>query len=407
MRRRVAHLATALLLGCATAAGCAPTAGPPTARASLDVAALLGGADTLHERAVAPRAFVFPADHGAHPTFRTEWWYFTGNVATADGRELGYQLTFFRSALTDSASYVAALADEDIAGQDDDAVEASAWRTRHAYMAHFAVSDITGRSSYAAERFGRDALGLAGATAAPFRVWLGDWHAAGTGAADADAAGIFPLRLYAAGDDVAIDLVLDAGKRLVLHGEDGLSRKGATPGNASYYFSFTRMPTTGTIRVGTTTHDVTGASWLDREWSTSVLEAGVAGWDWLALQLDDGSELMLFRLRREDGAADAFSAGTYVPRDGAARALAAGEFTLRPTGSWRSPLDGTSYPTSWHVLVPALALELDVSAAFDAQELDLAVRYWEGAVRAAGSRAGRAVSGRGYLELTGYAATGR
>jgi predicted secreted hydrolase len=369
---------------------CAPPAGAPPARATLDVAELLAGADTLHERAVEPRPFSFPADHGAHPGFRTEWWYFTGNVTAGDGRELGYQLTFFRSALADTASYVAGLVP---------APEQSGWRSRHAYMAHFAVSDITAARLHAHERFARGAHGLAGAEAAPFRVWLASWRAAGT-------AGFFPVRLQATAGDLAIDLVLEAGKPMVLHGEGGLSRKGPEPGNASYYYSFTRMPTRGSVRVGGRSYDVSGSSWLDREWSTSVLAPGVEGWDWLALQLEDGSELMLYRLRHGDGGADPFSAGTYVAADGTTMALSADAFTLTPTGTWRSPLDGTSYPTTWRVVVPGLDLSLEVAAAFAAQELNLSVRYWEGAVRAAGSRAGQDVSGRGYLEMTGYAPAG-
>jgi predicted secreted hydrolase len=403
--------------------------GGPPIRASLQVTELLGGADTLHERATDVRPFSFPEDHGPHPAFRTEWWYFTGNLTADDGTELGYQLTFFRSALTDSASFAAAIAGqahEAAAGADT----VSAWRARHAWLAHFAVSDIGSGRIHAAERFARGAAGLAGAQASPFHVWLDAWSASGAGldttanasvTAVTDAAGTthrggvthtgdavhdgtFPLRLVAAAGDVAIDLVVQQGKPPVLQGENGLSRKGPEPGNASYYYSFTRMPTTGTVRIGGTVHRVQGASWLDREWSTSVLSPGITGWDWMALQLDDGTEVMLYRLRRQDGSAAPFSAGTFVDRDGTARTLAEAAFTLTPVSGWRSPIDGTRYPTAWQVGIPGLDLRLDVRAAFDAQELDLSVRYWEGAVRVRGTRAGRAVSGGGYLEMTGWAA---
>jgi predicted secreted hydrolase len=378
-------LAACLLLACASEPRDAATVA-----ASLDVGELLGGADTLHERAVEPRSFSFPADHGPHPTFRTEWWYYTGNLTADDGREFGYQLTFFRSALTDSASYP----------RDADR---SDWRSRHAYMAHFAVSDIGAGRIHVAQRFGRAALGLAGADAAPFRVWLYDWQVAGGGGAD----GKFPVRLAAADADFSIDLLLERGAPMVLQGESGLSRKGAEPGNASYYYSYMRMPSTGTVRIGGRSYRVRGESWLDREWSTSALSPDLEGWDWMALQFSDSTEMMLYRLRRHDGTAGPFSAGTFVDRDGRVLRLDADMFVMTPLRSWPSPLDGTRYPVGWRVRVPGLQLDVQVDAAFDAQELNLAVRYWEGAVRIRGSRAGMTVGGRGYLEMTGYDAADR
>jgi predicted secreted hydrolase len=383
--RRLAAVAVAAVGAVLAGGACSGDRAGERVTATLEVGALLGGSDTLHARAVEPRAFVFPQDHGPHPAFRTEWWYFTGNVTAQDGRELGYQLTFFRSALTDSLSY-AGLA----------AGEVSAWRSRHAWMAHFAVSDVSGSRFFTAQRFGRDAIGLAGAVAAPFSVRLDTWRAGSAGAAT------FPLRLTAADGDVAIDLLLEEGKPPVLQGDRGLSRKGPEPGNASYYYSYTRMPTAGTFRVAGTTYTVTGSSWLDREWSTSALSPDLEGWDWMALQLDDGTELMLYRLRRPDGSAGPFSAGSHVDREGRGTVLDAAAFTMTPLRTWRSPLDGAAYPTSWRVEIPGLDTRLDVTAAFEAQELNLAVRYWEGSVRIAGLHGGRPVRGRGYLEMTGY-----
>ncbi|HSJ05763.1 MAG TPA: lipocalin-like domain-containing protein [Longimicrobiales bacterium] len=376
----------------AACAACSPSGPAVPERATLELGDVLGGADTLHARAWAPRPFEFPADHGPHPEFRTEWWYFTGNVTSADGRAFGYQLTFFRSALADSASF---------AGRSGD--ESSEWRARHAYMAHFAVSDLGGERIHAAERFARDALGLAGARAEPFRVWLEDWHATGAGPA-APGNDIFPLRLRAHAGDVAIDLLLEQGRPIALQGEAGLSRKGPEPGNASYYYSITRMPTTGTIRVGRDVMDVRGRSWLDREWSTSVLGDGLVGWDWMALQLGDSSDLMLYRLRRHDGLADPHSAGLHVADDGTTTPLHAADFSMTATRTWRSPASGAVYPVAWRVQVPQHGLDIDVTAAFADQELDLAVLYWEGAVRVAGHRHGERVDGRGYLEMTGYRA---
>jgi predicted secreted hydrolase len=354
--------------------------------ATFEIGDLLGGADTLHTRATGSRPFTFPVDHGPHPEFRTEWWYFTGSLTAEGGRELGYQLTFFRSALTDSVSFLRASGGE-----------RSPWRTRHAYMAHFAVTDAGDARFHSVEKFARGAIGLAGAHAVPFRVWLDDWSVESV-----SASATFPVRLRARADDIALDLVLQQGKPVVLQGDRGLSRKGAEPGNASYYYSLTRMPAGGTIRTRTGTHAVTGTSWLDREWSTSVLPQGVTGWDWLALQLEDSTELMLYRLRRDDGTVDPFSAATFIASDGTARGFGADEFDMMPVRLWRTA-DGVAYPVAWRIALPALELTVDVSAVLDDQELNHAVRYWEGMVRAHGTHAGRPISGRGYLEMTGYA----
>ena len=201
--------------------------------------------------------------------------------------------------------------------------------------------------------------------------------------------------------DIGIDLVVERGKAIVLQGERGLSRKGPEPGNASYYYSMTRMPTRGTVRTAEGTWTASGTSWLDREWSTSVLSPGVTGWDWLALQMDDSTELMMYRLRRADGTVDPFSAAMFVASDGSTRGIPAPGFTMTPMRSWTAT-DGTAYPVAWRITVPAIDLALDVTAAIEDQELNLAVRYWEGMVRATGTRAERSVTGRGYLEMTGY-----
>lgn len=371
-------LATALLLAACGDAREEPAA---TGSARLSVGRLLGGGDTEgYARAFAPRPFVFPADHGPHPEYRQEWWYFTGNLATPEGRRFGFQLTFFRTALTPAP-----------------AERASAWAADQAYMAHFTLSDIEAGRFHAFERFSRAALGLAGASAQPFRVWLEDWSAQGTGD---DAA--LPMRLRAAQDGVAIDLILDSLKPPVLQGDRGLSQKGPAPGNASYYYSLTRMPTRGTVRIGSESFQVEGSSWMDREWSTSALSGDQVGWDWFALQLSDGRELMYYQLRRRDGSADPFSSGVLVQADGAGRRLAPQEVELGVAGHWQSPRTGVRYPSRWTIHIPAEELELEVVPRLAGQELDLAVRYWEGAVQARGTARGRPVTGQGYVELTGY-----
>ena len=353
---------------------------PPVA-ARLSVATVLEASpEAGFARALAPRGFAFPADHGPHPGFRTEWWYFTGNLEAAGGRRFGYQLTFFRNALAPGA-----------------VVRASRWGTREAWLAHFALTDVEGRRFHAFERFRRGALGLAGAQAVPFRVWLDRWEASG---------GPFPLTLRAAAGDVALDLRLARGKPPVLQGEAGLSRKGAAPGQASYYYSLTRMPTTGRLRLDGQDLTVRGLSWMDREWSTSSLAPGQVGWDWFALQLADGRELMLYRMRLADGGSDPASAGSLVAADGAKRHLARGDFAVAALARWRSPAGG-SYPARWRVRVPSAGLDLEVRPLVADQEHRGVFRYWEGAVTARGTAGGAPIAGRGYVELTGYTDTAK
>lgn len=331
-------------------------------------------------RAFGPRSFDFPRDHGQHPEYRNEWWYFTGNLADAQGRRFGYQLTFFRIALAPGS-----------------AVSESRWRNNQLYMAHFAVSDIDGRTFHAFERFGRAGPGMAGADNPPLHLWVDDWEARAT-----EPRG-FPLRLRAAAEDVAIDLELVPTKPVVLNGDAGLSPKSAEPGNASYYYSIPRLETRGSVRTDGYVREVVGLSWLDREWSTSALGADQEGWDWFALHLDDGRDLMLYRLRRIDGTVDPASAGTFVEVNGTARPLMSDELDLRVLDHWTSPRTGIRYPARWRLRVAGLDLDLEVNPAFDTQELDVSVRYWEGAVVVRGKAGSDTVSGRGYMELAGYA----
>ena len=367
----------------ALVAACGDGAGPPQARLSL--VETLGGDDTRgFARALEPREFTFPLDHGPHPDFRNEWWYVTGNLDAEGGRKLGFQFTVFRSSLSPVAPE-----------------GTSAWRTNQAFMAHFAVTDEAGRRFYAFERFARGSVGLAGAQSDPFRVWLETWSLA---SADSAQDGTFPLRLQAAEGDVALDLVLDEGKPRVLQGNGGLSQKGPEPGNASYYFAHTRMPSTGTVVLGADTLRVSGLAWLDREWSTSALSQGQVGWDWFALQLDHGWELMVYALRRVDGSAHPLSDGVLIAPDGSRRPLTWGkDISVTPTRRWTSPLDGAAYPSGWRIEIPEGDWALDVTPVLPDQELKLAFRYWEGAVRVSGRSEGREVTGRGYVELTGYA----
>ena len=324
--------------------------------------------------------FTFPADHGPHPGFRTEWWYFTGNLKTAQGQSFGYQLTFFRVAL-----------------KPGPVARSSRWGASEVFMAHFAVTDVAGKRFHYAERFSRSALGLAGAGGRPLAVRLEDWSALET------AAEPWGMQLAARDGDVALDLNVLAITPVVLNGEGGLSRKGSASGNASYYYSIPRMETSGTIRIGKETFSVSGLTWLDREWSTSALEADQAGWDWFALQLDDGRDLMFYRMRRVDGSADKFSSGTLVAADGTSRHLAGAEVQLAIDDWWTSPASGSRYPARWRLRVPAEGLDLEIAPRLADQELLASVRYWEGAVAIRGISAG-SPGGSGYLEMTGYGA---
>jgi len=348
---------------------------PPASAPAVRVDQAMGAQpDPGFERAVEPREFEFPRDHGAHPGFATEWWYLTGNLHSENGRRFGYQLTLFRIGLRPGE-----------AAQDSD------WRSNQIYMGHFAISDIAGGRHYSAERFARAAAGLAGARAAPFEVWLGPWSMR------ADS-GLFPLSVEARQGDMAVSLQLQSGdKPLLLQGDRGLSRKSATPGNASYYYSFTRLPTHGELRVGGSAYRVQGDSWMDREWSSSALDSDQAGWDWFALQLEDGRELMFYRLRDRQGGMHAYSRGNLVDNDGSAHSLMPGQVKLTPLRYWQAG-DGTRYPVEWRLQVTDYRLDLEVRALLDDQLMDHSVQYWEGAVDVSGSH-----RGQGYMELSGYA----
>ncbi len=355
-----------------------PQPGADTGTPAFTLGRLLHGeAAAGFARADHVRPFHFPTDHGPHPRYRSEWWYFTGNLHSPGGRRFGYQFTVFRFALAPQPP-----------------ASPSPWATNQVYMAHFALTDVAGKRFHAFQRLARGAVGLAGARADPFRVWVGDWSVTGSPAG-------FPWHLHARDKGVALDLTLTPSAPLVLQGDRGLSRKSSAPGNASYYYSIPRLATRGQITLDGIHLQVQGASWLDREWSTSALGADQAGWDWFALQLSDGSELMFYRLRRKDGTIDPHSAGTLVSPDGRVTRLSHGDVTVRVLDTWRSP-DGTVYPARWELRVEPVHLDLHIRPLLANQELNLAVRYWEGAVGVSGHRDGHAVSGHGYVELAGY-----
>jgi predicted secreted hydrolase len=294
--------------------------------------------------------------------------------------------------------------------EEDESV--SIWRSSQLYMGHLAVTDGRGETFHAFERFSRGGGGLAGSQASPFRAWIEDWELTGPAeepplpsVLEKEGGGLFPLELIAQEEGVGLALTFRPAKPLVLQGDRGLSQKGPEEGNASFYYSFTRLEALGDLLLGTDTVAVTGQAWMDREWSTSALSTGQVGWDWFALQLDDGSDLMYYQLRLEDGQADSLSKGILVEESGEGTALTSDQVALEVTHVWVSPLDGTTYPAGWDLSVPDQDLALSIEPLFPDQELNLTFRYWEGAVRVLGTRGGREVEGRGYVELTGYADT--
>ena len=352
---------------------------------TLSLTDMLSGVDTVgYSRALEARTFNFPEDHGPHESFRTEWWYVTGNLNSEDGDPFGFQFTIFRNSLSPSRSN-----------------GTSAWNTNQAYMGHFALTDINENDFFFEEKFSRGAVGLAGAETNPLRIWIEDWFLEGS----TQDKNVFPLRRSGGGDGFQLDLTLQEGKPVVLQGEEGLSKKGNAPGNASYYFANTRMPASGTLLVNGELLEVSGLAWMDREWSTSALSDGQVGWDWFALHLDDGWDLMVYQLRRADGSADPLSAASLIDPSGRKTTLQLGsDILIQPNDYWNSSLGDAQYPSGWNIKVPSQDWDLLVEPAVDDQELLVTFRYWEGSVRVSGTgKNGARMNGRGYAELTGYA----
>jgi predicted secreted hydrolase len=353
----------------------------------------------------APRPFEFPLDHGPHPSFRHEWWYVTGHLDSANREPFGFELTFFRFALVPPGSRSA-----ELQSTEPRAVEArttapgatapeaaephSAWRARQIYMAHFAVTDIERKQFAVSERFARDALGLAGARADPFRVSLDDWSLAETGSSKT-------WRLVAADKGYALDLEIDPSAPLMLNGNAGFSQKSDAEGAASYYYSIPRMRARGKLTRDGKSLDVQGTVWLDREWGSGALGVNQQGWDWFALQLDDGSALMFYALRDRDGRRDPHSAGTWLAPNGATQPLATEDVQITSTAEWTSPR-GARYPARWHLTVPKLNLDVVILPRLANQELNTSTRYWEGASTVNGTRDNKKIAGKAYVELVGY-----
>lgn len=329
--------------------------------------------------------YTFPRDHGSHDDFRTEWWYYTGNLVSNDGRPFGYQLTFFRRSIP----------------QEQVKTLPSRWSITQLYLAHFAVSDLKNGRFHVFEKLSRAGVGKAGAEAERLHVWIDRWRA------QSFQADMASQTLQASDDDLEIDLTVVPEKAPVIHGKGGVSRKGAAVGQASHYYSLTRLATSGRISLGNESFNVTGTSWMDHEFGSADLGKDLVGWDWFSIQLADHTELMLYRMRRSDGSPDPVSSGTFIEQDGRVQHLTLGEFMLDPITTWTSPASKARYPSTWRLSIPSKGLSLALIPRMAEQELttnrSTQVIYWEGAIEASGTVGGKPIAGRGYMELTGYA----
>jgi predicted secreted hydrolase len=325
--------------------------------------------------------YQFPRDHFSHDDFRIEWWYYTGNLESAEGRGFGYQVTFFRVGLEGTKK----------------TVNPSEWKVDQIYFAHLTVSDIDGKKFHFFERINRKGMNNAGAKSDRFLVWNEDWVLTDRGGAH---------RLKAIEAGTGVDLKLTPVKQMVFHGEEGISRKGEQEGNASHYFSYPRMQTTGKVFIKGKEFKVTGTSWMDREFSSDQLNPKLMGWDWFSLKLDNNTEIMLYQLRQKDGGVDPFSSGTLVAAGGKSSHLKKEKFTVEVTDTWTSKKTKATYPAGWVVSLTDSSTRLEIRPDLADQELtnlrSISGSYWEGGVSIEGTFEGQPVKGKGYVELVGY-----
>ncbi|WP_447969996.1 lipocalin-like domain-containing protein [Nitrospira sp. M1] len=328
--------------------------------------------------------YTFPDDHGAHENFLTEWWYFTGHVFTSDSRRFGYELTFFRRAIDDERAWA----------------NPSQWAIRQLYLAHFALTDEQNERFQFAEKISREAFGKAGATQGALHTWIDQWS---VHAVDEDHQ---QFRLQADAGRFSIDFVTHAPKAPVIHGLDGISRKGSGTKHASHYYSLTRLHTTGSLHIDGEEFTVTGTSWMDHEFASSELEDGLVGWDWFSLQLDSGHDIMAYWIRQQDGTFSPASSGTLIFPDGSSQHLTRKDLAITIRDHWKSPKSGARYPNQWTLTIPSHGIQLHITPRMHDQELrtdrSTRVTYWEGAVDASGTFEQKPVNGMGYVELTGY-----
>jgi len=347
------------------------------------VSLLSGKADPRFKRATKPMKFQFPRDHVAHLDYKTEWWYYTGNLQSYDGRNYGYQLTFFRNSL----------APEFLS-------RSSEFASNQMYMAHFAVTDVAHKKYRSFERYSRGSIGLAGTKVdhPNYSIWLEDWSV--TQKTDKT------IDLFAVNDAtdpiVVIDLTLTQTRNPVFHGNKGLSQKGPEVGNANHYYSLIGLESVGTIQINKEQINVTGTSWMDHEFGTSSLSEGIVGWDWFSIQLDNDVAIMLARLRFQDGTDWKGFQGSLIQPDQPTEKISRSDFVVQQTSRWKSPKSGNIYPSGWVIRLERFRIDIQVEPMVKDQEFQGSFKYWEGAVRVKGTFKEELVRGTGYVELTGY-----
>lgn len=326
--------------------------------------------------ATAGYEFSFPRDHGAHPEYQTEWWYYTGHLRTAEGRRYGFEVTFFRVGVSPGGA------------KDDE------WELRHIMPAHFAITDVDGKAFRYYEKLNRASRFTAEAAEGRLEVFNEGWRAS----TNPDGS----WRLVAGEGSDSIDLTLRSRKPPAIHGQGGVSIKAPVAGYASHYYSMTRLEASGVVNG----RKCTGSAWMDHEFGSSALRENQQGWDWFSIQLDNDAELMLYVIRRRDGTPDVTSSGSLVTSDGRVIHLRRDQIRVTVTGRWKSPRSRATYPMGWRVEVPSLRIALTLAPLLRDQELvthgSTQITYWEGAVAVNGSFGGVAVRGDGYVEMTGY-----
>jgi predicted secreted hydrolase len=325
--------------------------------------------------------FSFPRDHASHDDYKTEWWYFTGHLHADDGRVFGYELTFFRTA------------------PDIDDKATSKWSLKNIYLAHYAITDSAGHKFFFQEKLNRAGFGTADARQDIARVFNEDWSMDMLGD---------KFVLNAESPSYSVHLLLEPQKQLVLHGKDGVSQKAGCKGCASHYYSYSRLKTAGTIKVGDKAMKVDGLSWMDHEFGSNQLTKEQVGWDWYSIQLNNNCEAMLYVMRRTDGSFDPYSSGTLILPDGSSKHLSLSDFSIKSTGTWKSTATGANYPMGWQVYIPQVHASLTIDPLLKDQELvtknSTGVTYWEGAGNISGTWEKQPVKGEAYVEMTGYAA---
>jgi predicted secreted hydrolase len=315
------------------------------------------------------RKFAFPADHGAHPNFRIEWWYLTANLVDSSGAAMGLQWTLFRQALTPGP-------------------QAEGWANQQIWMGHAAVTRAdTHRYS---EKFARGGIGQAGVDPEPFQAWIDSWQMRGLDGMGAEQ--IAPLELNASGADFDYALRLQADRALVLQGDAGYSRKSLRE-QASYYYSQPFFKASGKVRIDDKPVEVHGQAWMDREWSSQPLAPDQSGWDWLSLHMTSGEKLMLYRLRQSDG--NNYASGNWILPDGANRQVASADVTMTPKNF--AEIANRKLPVIWDIAIPTIGLSIECIPLNAKSWMGTSFPYWEGPISFGGSH-----KGVGYLEMTGY-----